>query len=58
MKSRKRKLRGVLFNKKRHQQKYRFPVAPPSVRHSAKKGTGYNRNQEKKEFRDSLKGEL
>ena len=33
----------------------RGKIAPPSIRHDAKKGTGYNRRQEKKEFRDELK---
>jgi len=35
----------------------RGEIAPPSIRHSAKKGTGYNRRQEKKEFRSELRQE-
>ena len=35
----------------------RGKIAPPSIRHDAKKGTGYNRRQEKKEFRDELRQE-
>ena len=29
----------------------RKPIAPPSIRHSALKGTGYNRLEEKKNFK-------
>ena len=29
----------------------RNPIAPPSIRHSALKGTGYNRLEEKKNFK-------
>ena len=32
---------------------YRHKTAPPSIRHKASKGTGYNRVKEKKEF-DSI----
>ena len=58
MKKRKRKLIGVKSKKKYPHNKIRVTVAPPTVRHSAKKGTGYNRNQEKKKLRESLKEEL
>ena len=30
--------------------KIRSPIAPPTIRHSASKGTGYNRLKEKREF--------
>ena len=51
---RRRKLTKI-NNKNKDTVKVRNPVAPPSIRHKASKGTGYNRHNEKKEFRDELK---
>ena len=52
---RKHKVKGIKGNKKVIAP--RGKIAPPSIRHSAKKGTGYNRRQEKKEFRSELRQE-
>ena len=43
-----RKLRSV--KRKNKFLKVRSPIAPPTIRHSASKGTGYNRLKEKREF--------
>ena len=53
---RKRKMSSIK-NKNKGGVKVRSPIAPPKIRHDAKKGTGYNRRQEKKEFRDELRQE-
>lgn len=33
----------------------RNPIAPPSIRHSALKGTGYNRLKEKEKFNEEIR---
>ena len=43
-----RRMRSV--RNKNKQVKIRNPIAPPTIRHSASKGTGYNRLKEKREF--------
>ena len=43
-----RRLKTVKSKKKPIQ--IRSIIAPPSIRHSALKGTGYDRNKEKREF--------
>ena len=50
-KKKKKKGRSILnrSSKKRHNKSLRIPVAPPTERHSASKGTGYNRKDSKKE---------
>ena len=45
---RKHKLKSVKNKSKK--PKVRLPNAPPSIRHVAKRGTGYNRLKEKREF--------
>ena len=51
---RKRKMSSIK-NKDKGGVKVRSPIAPPKIRHEAKKGTGYNRRDNKKEFRDELR---
>ena len=51
---RKRKMSSIK-NKDKGGFKVRSPIAPPKIRHEAKKGTGYNRRDSKKEFRDELR---
>ena len=41
-------------NKSKH-LKVRSPIAPPTIRHSASKGTGYNRLKDKQKFLQELK---
>ncbi len=48
-----RKLQPV--RNKNKQVKTRNPIAPPTIRHSALKGTGYNRLKDKKRFLRELK---
>ena len=43
-----RKIRSI--KNKNKQVKIRNPIAPPTIRHSASRGTGYNRLKEKREF--------
>ena len=50
---RRRKL-AKIENKNKSTFKVRNPIAPPSIRHKASKGTGYNRHNEKKELRKAL----
>jgi len=50
---RRRKL-AKIKNKNKSTVKVRNPIAPPSIRHKASKGTGYNRHNEKKELRNAL----
>ena len=51
-----RRLRAV--KNKNKQVKTRSPIAPPTIRHSALKGTGYNRLKEKREFLKEKRGLL
>ena len=44
-----RRIRAIK-NKRKQQIKLRSPIAPPTIRHGASKGTGYNRLKEKREF--------
>ena len=49
---RKHKLKSIK-NKSRI-PKVRMPLAKPTIRHKARKGTGYNREAEKRELRRTL----
>ena len=50
-----RKIKQIRKDKNRNNQpKIRNPIAPPSIRHSASKGTGYNRKKEKN-YADSIR---
>jgi hypothetical protein len=52
----KRKIRlPKIKNNKNNGVKIRTPMPPPGIRHNARKGTGYNRRTEKKEFSDELR---
>lgn len=50
----KRKHKHKSIKNKNPQPKTRLPNAPPSIRLAAKRGTGYNRSQEKKLWRKQL----
>ena len=51
-----RKIKQIRKDKTQNNQpKVRNPIAPPSIRHSALKGTGYNRKKEKKEFLNQIR---
>jgi hypothetical protein len=50
----KRKHKPQSIKNKYTQPKTRLPNAPPSIRLGAKRGTGYNRSQEKKLWRNQL----
>ena len=49
-----RKIRAIK-NKREQQIKLRNPIAPPTIRHRASKGTGYNRLKDKRNFMQELK---
>lgn len=49
-----RRIRAIK-NKRKQQIKLRSPIAPPTIRHGASKGTGYNRLKDKRKFMQELK---
>ena len=48
-----RKLKSIKNRKKKYSS--RKLLAPPTIRHSALKGTGYNRNKEKRQFEKEIR---
>ena len=50
---RNRKLQAIKNRKKKYS--LRNAIAPPSIRHSALKGTGYNRKKEKRQLEKEIR---